>query len=80
VAGDQPSRAVGLVAAAAELRRSIGTDLVPAERARLLSWQAPARAVLGESAYAAAWADGRHYTIEQAIRLALALTEADAAS
>jgi predicted ATPase/transcriptional regulator with XRE-family HTH domain len=77
VAGDQPARAVSLAAAAAELRRSIGAELVPAERARLRSWETSVRAVLGESAYGAARAEGQHYTLEEAISLALGLTRAE---
>jgi len=76
VAARHPTEAVGLAAAAAELRLTIGADLVPVERDRLTSLQIAARVVLGDAAYSAAQAAGRQQTLADAIRLALIVTEA----
>src|SRR5262249_6179151 len=67
--------AVRLAGAAEALRRAIGADPLPAERDRLASWQASARAALDEDGYAAAWAEGSGHTPEQATGLALELAD-----
>jgi predicted ATPase/class 3 adenylate cyclase len=72
----QVERAARLFGAAAALREAIGTPLLPdwlpewhTDRERLV---AAARAELGEEAFAAAWAQGRALTLEEAVTYALA--------
>ena len=63
----ETSWAVRLLAAAAALRDSLGTPLPPVSRADYERCVAAARAQLGEQAFAAAWAEGRGMTWEQAL-------------
>jgi DNA-binding NarL/FixJ family response regulator len=63
-----------LFGAAETLREAIGVALLPAERADHDRAVAAARAGAGEVAFAAAWAEGRRMTLEQAAEYALAIT------
>ena len=71
VAG-QGARAARLLGAAAALREALGAPQPPQERTDTEQAVAPARAALGEEAWAAAYAAGRALTLEQAIAEALA--------
>lgn len=64
-------RATRLLGAAERLGESIGTVLIPAEQAEHERSVAIARAGLGESAFAAAWAAGQAMTLDEAIACAL---------
>ncbi|HEV2122651.1 MAG TPA: tetratricopeptide repeat protein, partial [Chloroflexota bacterium] len=66
-----PHRAARLWGAAAALREALGAPLPPADRAKLEPMIAAARAQLDEAAWAAAWAEGRAMSLEQAIADAL---------
>ena len=65
-------RALCLFGAADVLREAVPEPLQPVEcdeyEQRVFG---PARAALGETAFAAAWAEGRRLSMERAIRLAL---------
>ncbi len=63
----QPAWAARLWGAAEALREAIGSPLPPIERADYEHWVATARAQLGEQVFAAAWAEGRTMTPEQAL-------------
>jgi predicted ATPase len=73
----QPGRAARLFGAAEALRAAIGAPLAPNEQAEYDRDVAVARAALDEAAFAAAWAQGRALSLEQAITLALGDTGAD---
>jgi predicted ATPase/class 3 adenylate cyclase len=66
-AQEQPERAARLLGAAEALRELLGARLPAAERAQYERRRAVARAGLGEEAFAAAWAQGRAMTLEQAV-------------
>jgi tetratricopeptide (TPR) repeat protein len=67
----QPERATRLFAAAESLREVLGVHLSPGERERYERDMAIARSGLGGPAFAAAWAEGRAMSVEDAIRYAL---------
>jgi predicted ATPase/class 3 adenylate cyclase/Tfp pilus assembly protein PilF len=67
----EPARAVRLGGAAAALRERIHAPLDPIGQARLDSSLAPARQAQGADGGAAAWAEGRAMTLEQAVAYAL---------
>jgi adenylate cyclase len=69
--GDQPERALAIVAGAAAIRQSIGAPLSSVEQSNLDQMLAPARAALSESAAIEAWNLGQSSTVEQAVTLAL---------
>jgi tetratricopeptide (TPR) repeat protein len=68
---EQPVRAVRLFGAAEALREAIKGFLLPDERASYERSIAEVCAQLGEVAFAAAWAEGRAMTLEQAVLFAL---------
>ena len=68
VTGGQPDLGARLLGAAEALCELIGAQVLPSERQRLAV--AGARAVLGEPAFAAAWAEGRSLRLDQAVTLA----------
>jgi len=72
---EEPERAGRLWGAAERLRQAIGCRSAPAARATYERAVAAARAQLGEEAFAAAWAEGRAMSLDQAI--AYALDESD---
>jgi hypothetical protein len=57
---------VRLFAAAADLREAVGTSMMVTDQAEHDRNLADARSRLGEAASAAAWAEGRAMTLEQA--------------
>jgi predicted ATPase len=67
-------RALRLSGAAERLREEIGAPLPPAEQARLEGLLRPAREALEQAAIAAAVAEGRAWSLEQAIADALQVT------
>jgi predicted ATPase/class 3 adenylate cyclase len=69
-AGD-PARSTALYGAASAQRDAIMEPLPPPERPGHDQAVAAARAVLGDEAFAAAWAEGRAMTLEQAVAYAL---------
>ncbi len=68
----EPHRAARIWGAAERLREEIGAPLPPNERPRYERQVATARAALGSETFAAAWAEGRAMSMEQAIDYALA--------
>jgi non-specific serine/threonine protein kinase len=66
-----PARTVRLAAAAVALRESLGVRRPPAEEARLERWLEPGRRALSYEERAAAWAEGRAMSLEQAVAYAL---------
>jgi predicted ATPase len=68
---EEPERAAWLWGAAEALRQSIGAREAPASHATRERLMATAREQLGETDFAAAWAEGQTMTPEQAIELAL---------
>jgi predicted ATPase/transcriptional regulator with XRE-family HTH domain len=68
---EEPERAARLWGAAERLRQVIGCRPAPAARATYERAIALVRAQLGEKTFAAAWAEGRTLTLEQAIADAL---------
>ncbi len=74
--GNRPERAARLLGAAAALREQLGAAAEPWERPDCERVLASARAVLGEDAFAAAWAAGAVLPLETAIAEALADPEA----
>ena len=68
---EDPERAAWLWSAAEALRQSIGTREAPASRATRERLIAQAREQLGETAFAAKWAEGQKMTMEEAIAEAL---------
>ena len=71
----QGERAARLLSAAATLLESIGLSVAvrPELRADYDRYVAVARAQLNESAFAAAWAEGRAMSLDQAVAEALRL-------
>jgi non-specific serine/threonine protein kinase len=63
----QPALALRLAAAAGTIRETLGTPLWTPDAALLQRGLAPARQALSPTAQAAAWAEGRAMTLEQAI-------------
>ena len=68
----QDDRAARLFAAAEALRAAIGHRLAPQDQAEYEGRLASTRSRLGAATFAAAWAEGRAMTLEQAIEYALA--------
>jgi hypothetical protein len=58
---------VGLLSAAAALRRAMGSSVRPADRPAIESALAAARTTLGSPAYAEAWATGETVPLEQIV-------------
>ena len=73
VAGGQgkPTLAARFLGAAELIRETIGVPVPPSDRAEYDSQVSAVRAVLGQERLAAAWAEGRAMTLEQAIEYAL---------
>jgi hypothetical protein len=67
----EPERAARLWGAVEALRESIGVPCPPVDLSRCQDSIAAARAALGSEAFAAAWADGRSMTLNEAIAEAL---------
>jgi predicted ATPase/class 3 adenylate cyclase len=67
-------RAARLAGSAAALRRRVGVPQTPLDHQRLERWLEGSRAALGDTAYAAACAEGEQMTVEQAVRHALGET------
>jgi ATP/maltotriose-dependent transcriptional regulator MalT len=67
----EAARALRLGGAAEALREQAGMRLPPGDVAQLERLLAPSRRALGEAARAAAWAEGRAMTVEQAVAEAL---------
>ena len=67
----QPERAARLYGVVEALRQDIGTPIPPVDRDDYDRSVAAVRAELGEEAFAAAWAEGRTMTIEDAVKYAL---------
>jgi hypothetical protein len=61
-------RAARLYGAVTALRETLHTPLRPIWRAEMDRAVTAARAALGEEAFAAAWAQGRAMTLEEAVR------------
>ena len=76
-AGGEPARAARLWGATEALRAALAAPLPPVERPLYDGYVAAARAHADAAAFAAAWAEGRALTLEQA--LALATTQAPSA-
>jgi DNA-binding CsgD family transcriptional regulator len=74
--GGRPAPAARLLGAAAALGEALGYVLPPPERARCARAAAAVRAALGEHEFAAAWAEGRALTPEQACAEASAILTA----
>src|SRR5436853_427788 len=72
----QPARAARLMGAAEALHEALHIPVPYCSRADHDRAVAAARAALGEEAFAAAWAEGRAMTLEQAIAFALQETGA----
>jgi hypothetical protein len=72
VQGREWDRAARLWGAAAALREALGAPRAPNRRAEGERELGAARAALGESAFAASWAEGQALSLEQAIADALA--------
>lgn len=70
-AAGQPARAAQLLGASEALLEAIGAVWEPADRAEYQCYVAAVRAHLDEATFAAAWAEGRTMTLEQAIHEAL---------
>jgi len=68
---EDSARAVRLFAAAAALREPLGQVIQAVERTEYEDALAAARAALGEEAFAAAWAEGRAMSLDQAVGCAL---------
>ena len=66
----EPARAARLFGAAEALRQIMGAPLPPSDRAEYERNVAAVRAQLGEEMFAAAWAEGRAMTMEQAVEYA----------
>jgi len=74
-----PAAALRLAGAAAGLTQQTGIPIQYTERLRYERWLAVARHALGEEVAAAAWAEGNHMRLDQAIACALAPHEPEAA-
>ncbi|MCW3100988.1 MAG: tetratricopeptide repeat protein, partial [Chthonomonadaceae bacterium] len=70
--GDGMRKAARLWGAAETLREEIGSPLSPKERDQCDSRAAAAREALGDSAFAAAWEEGRAMTLDEVVAYALA--------
>ena len=70
----QPERALRLAGAAAAQREAKNVPLAPDLQARLERLLTPARQALDEDARAAAWAEGRSMTLEEAVAYALEIS------
>jgi predicted ATPase/class 3 adenylate cyclase len=73
MAHERPERAARLFGAADALREAVGVPAPPSRRARNERALRTVRAALADGAFAAAWAEGRVMTLEQAIAYALEL-------
>jgi hypothetical protein len=73
----QPVRAARLFGAAEGLRARIGAIGQPIERAVYADSVASVRTQLNQKTFAAAWAEGRAMTLEQAIAYALEGSDVD---
>jgi hypothetical protein len=62
------------MAAAATLRNALGMPVPPVEKTLVESARSAALVALGENAFAAAWAEGQAFSIEEAVSLAVAGT------
>jgi DNA-binding CsgD family transcriptional regulator len=71
--GGEHARAARLFGAAEANREARGIGLGPAARATYAARAAPARAALGEAAFAAQWAAGRALTLAEAVAEAMAV-------
>jgi len=69
-------RAVQLAGAAAGIREQVGAPLSPMRRSMLDHWLVPVRQALGAETTTRAWEAGRDLAAEQALDLAVAVTEA----
>jgi hypothetical protein len=63
----RPEAAIQLWGVAEALREAIGAPMYPVDQAEYASAITAARAQMGEAAFAAAWAEGRQLTPEQAL-------------
>jgi predicted ATPase/class 3 adenylate cyclase len=77
VAQGQGKRAARLLGAVESLREAIRTPVAPANQADHARKISAARSALGEQEFAAAWAEGRAMTLEQAISEAMTAADAD---
>ncbi len=77
VAQGQGKRAARLLGGVESLREAIRAPVAPANQADHDRKVSAARSALGEQAFAAAWAEGRAMTLEQAISEATAVGDAD---
>ena len=68
----EPARALRLAGAARALRDTLGWSPRPSVQRETTEWLRPAREALGEAAAAAAWAEGRELSMEEAVACALA--------
>jgi non-specific serine/threonine protein kinase len=75
-AAGKPDRAARLLGAADTLRGAVGAGIDPVERPHYDRYVAPARAGLSEASFAAAWAEGRALSLDQAVEYALSGWEA----
>jgi tetratricopeptide (TPR) repeat protein len=66
----RPQVAARLWGAAEALREAVGSPMFPVDRAEYAPAIAAARTTLGEAAFAAAWAEGRQLTPQQALATA----------
>lgn len=66
-----PADAARLIGAADRAREEMGTPLPEGEKVAYNRYLAAAKEALGDHDFAAAWADGRELTLEEAARLAL---------
>ncbi len=65
-------RAATLFAAAANTRQTIGSPIMPSDRAEYDDHLATARVQLGKDRFSVVWTEGRGMTLEQAVEYALA--------
>src|SRR3712207_5323590 len=64
--GGRPKDAARLIGAADRAREELGTPLPEGEKVAYNRYLAAAREALGDAAFAAAWAEGRAMTLEEA--------------
>jgi ATP/maltotriose-dependent transcriptional regulator MalT len=74
-AESQPECAIQLAGAAAGLREAIRMQPSPLDRARVDHWLVPLREALGPEVSARAWERGRAASLEQAVEMALLVTQ-----
>lgn len=67
VRGGHPQRGASLLAAAAALRRTMGTPVRPADQAAIEGALLAARTSLGDTTFAEAWATGQTLPVEQLV-------------